>query len=244
MKKLIWLLLLPKTIYSQKTIQLDRPDQTETVAIVPKNYLQEEAGFILEKSKNSEVDYLLPSILWKYGLNNIVELRLLTEFKLNLPNNQYSYQLQPIAIGLKSHLIDEKGAIPSISFIGEAEITKNNVSGKKMLIPSFRFTLQNTITKNMSLGYNLGIEWNEEMQETYIYTLTIGQSITKKINYYLEIYGFLNPYKTADHRIDGGFTYLINNDFMIDISSGIGLSKISISHYYSLGISYRLKLNK
>ena len=32
---------------------------------------------------------------------------------------------------------------------------------------------------------------------------------------YTELYGFKTAYAKADHRFDGGFTYLINNDFYV-----------------------------
>lgn len=240
MKKLIVFLFLSDLLFSQETIQLDRPDQTETVAIVPKNYLQAEAGFSFEKVNALENNYTLPSILWKYGLNNIVELRLTTE----VSHSQNQYKLEPISIGFKTHLIEEKGIIPEVSFIGETEIAKNEITLRNTLIPSFRFTFQNNLTETTCLAYNLGIEWDQNITENYIYTLTLGTSITKKLNCYLEAYGFLSPYKPADHRIDGGFTYLVNKDYMLDASSGIGLSNTSPLYYFALGISYRINLRK
>jgi hypothetical protein len=69
--------------------------------------------------------------------------------------------------------------------------------------------------------------WNEDLQETYLYTFAYGKTITSKLNYFVEIYGFFNPEQKADNRINGGFTYLVNKDFMLDTSAGIGLSEIS-----------------
>lgn len=244
MKKLTLFFFMSDLLYSQETIQLDRPDQTETVAIVPKNYLQAEAGFLFEKVNTNESNYSLPSVLWKYGLNNIVELRLITEYSLSKDGLQNPYKLEPISIGFKTHLMEEKGIIPEISFIGHLSYIKNLTTERKNAVPSFRFTLQNTLSENTSLGYNLGIEWDETHQETYIYTLTVGSTITQKMSYYLEAYGFFNTLKTADQRIDGGFLYVINKDFVIDFSGGIGLSKISPKYFMALGISYRMNLGK
>jgi len=86
--------------------------------------------------------------------------------------------------------------------------------------------------------------WNEDLQETYLYTLAFGKTITPKLNYFVEIYGFFNPEQKADNRINGGFTYLVNKDFMLDTSAGIELSEISAKYFISLGISYRIKFGK
>ena len=46
MKKAITTVLFANFLNAQETIQLDRPDQTESVYVVPKNYLHTEMGFM------------------------------------------------------------------------------------------------------------------------------------------------------------------------------------------------------
>lgn len=244
MKKTILALFFSSFLFSQDVIQLDRPDQTETVFVVPKGYIQFESGFMYEKIDKTDQHFHLPTILWKYGLNDKVELRVITEFSRTVTNSTDTYELQPISLGFKTALIEEKGIIPKISFIGKAELRKSELLQRKTILPAFRFTFQNTINDKTSLGYNLGMFWNENLQETYLYTFTIGKTITPKFNYFVEMYGFMSPNQSADHRINGGITYLVNKDFMLDTSAGIGLSKTSPKHFISFGISYRIKLLK
>ena len=244
MRKLFFTLFFCNFLFSQETIQLDRPDQTETVFVVPKNYIQLESGFMYEKTTETDKHLHLPTILWKYGLNDKVELRIITEFSKTITNSENKYELQPVSLGFKTALIEEKGLIPKISFIGKAEIRKSEILQRKTITPAFRFTFQNNINDNTSLGYNLGMFWNEDLQETYLYTLAFGKTITPKLNYFVEIYGFFNPEQKADNRINGGFTYLVNKNFMLDTSAGIGLSEISTKYFISLGISYRIKFGK
>lgn len=61
-------------------IQTDRPDQTETAAIVPKGMFQVENGFSFQRKDANNSSFSLPSTLWKYGVNDNFELRLITEF--------------------------------------------------------------------------------------------------------------------------------------------------------------------
>ena len=244
MRKIFFTLFFSNFLFSQETIQLDRPDQTETVFVVPKNYIQLESGFMYEKTTETDKHLHLPTILWKYGLNDKVELRIITEFSKTITNSENKYELQPVSLGFKTALIEEKGLIPKISFIGKAEIRKSEILQRKTITPAFRFTFQNNINDNTSLGYNLGMFWNEDLQETYLYTFAYGKTITPKLNYFVEIYGFFNPEQKADNRINGGFTYLVNKNFMLDTSAGIGLSEISAKYFISLGISYRIKFGK
>ena len=45
----------------------------------------------------------------------------------------------------------------------------------------------------------------------------------------------------AAHNIDGGFTYLLRDNIMIDISGGIGLTNNAPNYYTAIGFSFRLK---
>ena len=244
MKKAITTVLFANFLQAQETIQLDRPDQTESVYVVPKNYLQTEMGFMFEKTNRENNHFHLPTILWKYGFNDKVELRVITEFSLSTTPSSSDYELQPISLGFKTSLLEEKGIFPKIAFIGKAEVRKSEILQRKTITPAFRFTFQNNFNPKTSLGYNLGMFWNEDLHETYLYTLALGKSISPKLNYFVEIYGFVSPNQTADTRLNGGFTYLINDNFMLDTSSGIGLSEISAKYFFSFGLSYRLKLQK
>uniref|UniRef100_UPI0040487B1B hypothetical protein n=1 Tax=Flavobacterium sp. TaxID=239 RepID=UPI0040487B1B len=79
-KYLCFTILISNFIQAQESIQTDRPDQTETPAIVPKNMLQIETGFNYQKENNDVSSSNLPTILIKYGVNDILEIRLITGF--------------------------------------------------------------------------------------------------------------------------------------------------------------------
>ena len=232
---------------SLTAIQLDRPDQTECPFITPEKYIQIENGFTFETFDQSQTSFNYPSTLWKYGVNEKFELRLITELvseKINLNTNS---GFTPITIGFKTSLFEERGFLPKTSFIGH--ITTSKIGSKefqtKYIAPSFRFTMQHTLTEKISLAYNLGAEWNgENAEHSYIYTLTTGFSLTDKIGCYTELYGFIAAEKKADHRFDCGLTYLINNNLMADISGGFGLTENAPKNYISLGLSYRFKTTR
>ncbi|KMQ64786.1 hypothetical protein ACM46_11185 [Chryseobacterium angstadtii] len=228
-------------IHAQKLnpIQLDRPDQTETVCTVPKAYLQVENGFRLEHITKKENRYEFPSVLWKYGLTNTIELRFITE----LAKENEEVKIRPVSVGFKTQLIEERGIIPKTSLIAHVMVQINK--NAQLFTPRFRFTFQNNLSKKASIGYNLGMEWNPENTiPTYIYTLTYGRSLNEYLGAYIETYGFYSQNKKADSRINGGLTYLMSSNFMIDLSSGFGLSKSSPKYFIALGVSFRTKLKR
>jgi Putative MetA-pathway of phenol degradation len=197
-------------LFARKTpIQLDRPDQTECPFIVLKNYIQVEHGFSFENIHAEAKSYSYPSTLWKFGLNEHFEFRLLTEFVTAKENNETTTGLSPIPIGFKTNICKEKGWIPTTSFIGHLNTFTwgSKPFHTSYIAPSFRFTMQHTLSSKVSLAYNLGAEWNGETpDQTYIYTLTTGISLNEKLGAYLELYGFVPVHENVDHRFDGGFT--------------------------------------
>lgn len=244
MKKLTYIfLLLPFTfLNAQESIQTDRPDQTESPAITPKNYLQVETGFFYEKVDRNTQNFSHPTVLLKYGINENFELRLSSEFNSEKTGIYKQSGTPPLSFGFKAKLTDENKYLPKISFIGH--LTANRLASAAFKTvhpaPSFRVLFQHTLTEKLSLGYNLGAEWNGDTQEaTGIYTVSTAYSFNEKLGGFAEVYGFLNEFQKPDHRFDAGFTYLINNDFQIDASAGVRLSEMAPNHFLSCGISYR-----
>jgi Putative MetA-pathway of phenol degradation len=240
------LLLKSVNMYGQNDpIQLDRPDQTECPFIVPKGYLQAENGLNVEKIDANYKTWLTPTILWKIGFSEKFETRLITSYSNSNFNNTTYKGLEPVKIGFKNNLFKEKGLIPQTAIIVHITLPKLATESLKTryLVPDFRFTMQHTLNKKQSLSYNLGAEWDSETKKvTTLYTLTTGYSITEKLGAYFEIFGFGLFSNDQNHQIDGGFTYLINNNLIADISGGFGVSKKAPQHYVSLGFSYSFKM--
>ena len=224
-------------------IEADRPDQTETPAIVPKGMFQIETGFTYQKENSELKTFLLPTVLSKYGVNENFELRLITEFNYANFNDQNLSGFSSVLVGFKAKLAEEKGIIPKTSIIAHIGIPNAASTNFKTdyFAPQFRFTMQHTLSDKFSLSYNLGAEWDGFSAEPiFIYTLTSGYSITEKLGSYIELFGFLPQDNKANHNLDAGLTYLINNNFMLDLSSGVGLTHNAPKYYISAGFSFRV----
>ncbi|WNM19746.1 transporter [Flavobacterium capsici] len=224
-------------------IQTDRPDQTESPSLTPKGMFQVETGFSFQKNDNISKSNLLPSTLWKYGVNENFELRLITEFAVEKNNIEKTTGLNPILIGCKIKIAEEKGFFPKTSFIGHISLPNAASTPFKTdyFAPEFRFVMQHTLSKKFSFSYNLGAEWDGFTPEpTFIYTVATGYSITEKLGSYIELFGFAPQNNEANHNFDGGLTYLISNNFMVDLSAGIGITKNAPDNYIAAGFSFRI----
>ena len=102
--------------------------------------------------------------------------------------------------------------------------------------------MQHTITNNVSLGYNLGVEFEGYDDPVLIYTFAPGISLSDKWYAYLEAFGTL--VERPEHSLAGGLAFYVSDNFKLDLSGGFGISSAAPKHYISLGASVRFKTGK
>lgn len=223
-------------------IQTDRPDQTESPYVVPRGMVQVEVGSAYEEAVPSVSDWVHPTSLIKYGVNDKFELRLITDLGTEKTGGESSTGLRPVTIGFKSVLGEERGILPKISFIGHLTLPNVASAGQKSTYyaNSYRFLCQHTLSNKVNISYNFGAEWDGITAiPTFIYTLSTGISISEKMGSFIEVYCFAPQTSTADHLADAGLTYLITNNVQLDASGGIGLTDNSPNYFISAGLSFR-----
>jgi hypothetical protein len=250
---IFFLFFISTNVYAQiEPMDADRPDQTEGVNTVPKKWLQFEAGLNIQENVSNVHEYLTPTLLSKYGLSKRIELRLITTIVTNsylsIPGGTKSNTgLDPVEIGTKISLLQEKGWIPKTTFLFHFAIPgfaskANNID---LLAPNFRFTMQNSLAKNFAIGYNFGAEWDgENTSPGYVYTLSPGLTFADNWYGYIEVFGVLKKNNLPQHSIDGGLAYNVTNNLKLDISSGFGISTAAPRWYIATGVSKRFNLNK
>ncbi len=235
------------TTQPMASIRADRPDQTETSYLVPKGYFQMELGFSITEAEEGFI-YNYPAGLWKYGLTDHFELRLITTYITiqDEPNpNQNGFL--PLAVGLKSKLSEQKGILPKMSFIGHLRLPGivSEEFETTYLAPELRLAFDHTVSDFFSVGYNVGLVWDGNDPEPYVlYTLTTGFAITNRLGLFAEVYG-ATPQRENDPPelyADAGLTYLIGNNFLLDVSASQGITDNAPLRYVSAGFSYRFKL--
>ena len=239
------LLFVARVEAQQAPLEADRPDQTETPAIVPTGWYQFEGGYAREWSGHgSAFAETAPTVLSKLGLARWAELRLITEWTALHPmvsNESAGSGVLPVEVGAKFRLLEERGLRPCISLLGHVGLPflSSNAFRTRSTFGNFRFTLQHTLSDRFSLGYNLGAEWDGyRSTASGVYTLTVASQATTKLSVFVEAYGFVNDMDAADHRLDGGLTLRIGPDVLLDTSSGFSLGERC--WFVSLGLSFRV----
>lgn len=267
MRYILFLILMSSPYFSlaqEDTIQIntDRPGFSDYPKTIPKGYFQLEAGFSFESETVNQNDKIQlinwNNTLLKYGITSAWELRLSQSYQSDRllgadPNPQLNWESNsgPLVVGTKINLLRESDLIPQTAILVEYGINTNGSDG-----------LQNNSFYRIQLSskYQLNPEWylmgNLGYDEFFNdfgrirFTLNTGYSINEKLSVYAEIYGFRSEFLTPSNYFDGGFTYLINPKFQLDIHAGFDLVQQvnNLENYQqsfvSMGLGYLFKIQK
>ena len=237
----------------------DRPDKTESSSVIQPGYIQIESGFTFsqdEDSSSSSETYSLPETLLRIGLVDNVEFRLgwsgYTKKNTSTNNIETTKEGSDDAeIGAKVYLWEEDGWIPETAFLTglSLPIGSNELSSQRA-DPSFLMSMSHTLSDKYSLGYNLGFAWETEENDSgdrdttssFTYSLALGRSITERLSSFVEIFGSesINSKSDSSTSLDGGFTYLLKENFQFDISAGLDLVNGADDWFAGVGFSVRL----
>ncbi len=230
----------------------DRPDQTESSTTVPHKALQIETGFVIENIKTEIISQKLfayNTTLLRYGLLENFEIRLGLEYlgdKTVIRNTDIENKisgLSPLYTGFKTKIADEDGWKPEIAFLGGLILpfTAHEDYKTSYTAADIRFSFAHTLSDRLSLGYNIGAEWDGETAVPgYFYSAALGVGITDNVGFFLESYGLVSEEGNAEHLLDVGITYLALPNLQFDISGGVGINEHAIDNFISFGLSYRL----
>lgn len=216
----------------------DRPDQTESATIVPQYHLQWEAGTQYDEN-NFGSEWTLLTNLFRYGVSDKLELRLVTEI-ISAPNSGFDSNklgMADLQIGLKYALL--KGPV-EIAYLGHL-ITPNGSlhtsTGAWGTVN--RINIAHNLSENISSSYNFGYElFDEGSNGNFIYTWSLGFSLTEKLGFYFELFGEYQEFETWTYNMSSGFAYLYKENLQFDFSIGSGITERS--NYYNLGFSWRI----
>jgi len=230
----------------------DRPDQTESSAVVPHKSLQIETGFVMENNDTGEANrksFTYNTTLFRYGLLENLELRLGLEYlgkevSVNdTGTTKTTSGLGPVSAGFKVKIADEDRWKPEMAFLGGLVLpfTASDDFKPDYSAANIRFSFAHTLSEKLSLGYNLGAEWDGETAiPGYFYSIVLGIGLTDKLGMFVEGFGLIPEEGGSEHLFDAGFTYLVLSNFQLDLSGGIGINDNAADNFLSFGLTYRL----
>lgn len=239
----------------------DRPGMTTSPGIVPPCYPQVELGWTHTENKDTsgtqtKLDQF-PNTLLRFGVIPNGEVRV-GYAGYNWQNthsrndgSSSSSGSSDANLGVKYRFLEASGWLPESAFLGQLSfpVGADNFSSHGV-DPLFLFAFTNPLTDFMSFSYNLGAAWqtvqasdtgHKNTLSNFNYTANLSFSLTDQLGAFVEAYGSIamNPSNTPSNAVDGGFTYLILENFQVDISGGKGISEAATDWYVGAGFTYR-----
>jgi Putative MetA-pathway of phenol degradation len=252
-------LVMSNILFAQiEKLESDRPGQTNSPFSVPKKMIQTEIGFQKQTYRFQPIlqdtYFQLPSLLIKYGVLNKIELRFLFEYaQIREENIQEKHVIMNginnFQLGAKYNFLEQKGLIPKTALIAHYNFNTLNTNLKERDTTNggnVRLAMQHIIIpEKIILGYNIGLELKTwDSRRKYLFTFSPKFIISEKWQMFAEIYGFFWESRKPQTYIDGGLSYLINDNLKIDVNAGTIINDKNYLKFYSLGASYRFRTSK
>lgn len=248
----------PRENVYDEPLTTDRPDFTESSTTVGRGVVQLEMGYLFVESDEAGGDriraHAYPNSLLRVGLfRDWFEIRLgwliLDERTSGGGQRVSTVGSEDLYLGTKLALTEQCGWRPEMSLIlqmtvptGSAPYTANRVLGGGVWVYSA------AINDHWSVGgqtqLNQQIDSVDHVYIEFGQSAVTGVSLTEKIGCFVEWFALL-PHSAvaADaepvHFLDGGFTYLVNNNLQLDLSAGVGLNDDASDYFLGTGLSAR-----
>jgi hypothetical protein len=227
----------------------DRPDATESPAIVQPGRAQIESGFLFERETDGgEVNTItVPQLLIRTGITEIIEFRFAADGLVYLDREGTNNIANGSDISLQSKVrfTSQNGFLPTTAAIfgvslptGGAQVTSDGADPEAIFIWSY------DLPKDFSIGGNTGFalptngnpDSNRFFQVTN--TIALGIPITDWLGAFIEYFGSVATEGEGDpHSIDGGLTFLLTDHVQLDIAGGGGITKAAADFFVGFGAS-------
>ena len=223
-------------------IVTDRPDQTESSSTVGNGNLQIEAGLLIGfagEDENAVRQILAPTTLFRYGITEGIELRLLSQLESIKIQDQLNQGISDIEIGAKIQIFKREESRFEVAFISHLLVPTGT---EGVSIGNFgtlnRLAVSQEINETLGLGYNLGYNYFGRGSGMLTYSAVLGVGVNDKVAIYIEPYGKLIDMEEFVLNFDAGLTYLVKDNLQLDFSFGTGLTHRM--NYISLGCCWKI----
>ena len=239
LKYILFFILLPIVLSAQGLIT-DRPDFTESAAIVPLKTFQFESGF--EFSKFGDLtENSLPNLLIRYGLTKNFELRFGGTGWSRLSANNTSNTYRNDALIETKILLTKDSAPADVALIlgstipvGENEVTAGDAQY------GFKLAGAWDVTPTLGFGFNIGAFLAQEGNERPVVTIlsaSFSKSLADNVGAFFELYADAPENATWSPVFDTGLTFLVAPKTQLDAYLGLGLNSVAPDIIVGVGFS-------
>ncbi|MES1244783.1 MAG: transporter [Acidobacteriota bacterium] len=228
-------------------ISADRPDFTEGTGLIPPGHVQVEGGVTLARVEDAD-STTLGELLVRFGLGERSEARIGLGSYSRVDDGFTDISgFEDPALEIKYRFTDDAGELapgqPAVALVlgtsvpvGDKELTSDE------WVPAAVFAFDWDLGR-FGVGANLGGSYqagDDRFVQAFA-SVTGGFSVTDRLGTYVEWYGFSEEEKDgpSTHYVNGGISFLINNDLIVDARIGTGLNDADPDWFAGVGGAIR-----
>jgi hypothetical protein len=248
--------LLLATTAGADPLSADRPGVTNPPDVVALGAIQLEGGIQLQRETRgggSNVDTVtLPQSLMRAGMPHSFELRVYSDgwdFETRSGERNRT-SVNDLVIGSRVRVLDPEGLRPATALeldvslpTGSHAVTSDGIDPSGLLLVEWKIGDRFVLDGNLGLAsVSLG-EGESGRSFQVAPSLSLSTSMGERGNVFIEYYSTLSSHGVADeHAVDGGFSWLVNDDLQLDISASAGLNAAAPDYSVSAGFAWRFSL--
>lgn len=249
------LMLIVALPQAAQELVTDRPDFTESALTVPHGRVQVEGGASFEDFDRGEAAgeaLAVGELLVRIGVGERLELRL-------APGSYERFEPRRGAVvegwgdaslGLKWALPEvarlfPSGSRPDVALLADAELpTGGDEVGEDGVRPGAVLALGWDLSARFGLGVNVGYRRARDEGRRFDQgsaSVAAGWAVDDRVSLFAEWFALseLEPGGEAAHHLDGGVTWLLNDDLQFDAFVGVGVSAAAPDHFAGIGFAAR-----
>ena len=236
-------------------ISAHRPGAADPPTAVAPGSVQIESGITFARETDAhdpDTDSVtVPELEVRFGLMPRIEIGVTAEGYVYERRDGASSRSSGSDLGLqaKFHFLDQAGAVPAagvklfVSFpTGSDAVTSDGVDPWAEFLFQWNLGERLGVVANLNFGApSLGVDDSRRIFE-FRPQISFEAAIGDRLGGFVEYFGGVKTRGEDDeHSVDGGFTWLVNDDLQLDLSAGVGLNHAAPDFFVSAGFAWRYR---
>ncbi len=227
----------------------DRPDFTESTALVPLRRVQVEGGYTFERD-GAERRHSVGEVLVRVGVAAPLELRIgLSSYALARAPGADLSGVEDSSLGVKLRLLRRADGAPGVVPDASLIVASSLPTGARALRsdgaqPEAKLALGWSLSERVSLASNLNyaaVRADDARHGELGGSASVAVSLAERVGGYAEYFGFVPtaPGMERPQYLNGGLTFLLSDDFQVDARVGRGIGAAGGDYFLGVGIARR-----
>ena len=157
----------------------------------------------------------------------------------DIPASDIRQTLVERGIGTKIKCFDGQGAIPAVSVLADFAVPYTASKGFNVdhLAPSLYLLFDNPVNDWLSIGYNLGAEWDGALPNaTTFAAVCLGFTATEKLGCFVESYNYFGELGNI-YAMDFGLNWMVGRKVQLDLAANMDLRTWTCETLLNAGLS-------